>query len=201
MQIALDVDGVLANVMPLWIELCNQRFRSNLTMSDATTWNFWRAAGISKADFFRVFSETWRNWRRIEPTESEIVRKVKLLESVGEVDIVTGRTPDTLSYVRCWLQARNIRYRRFVAVPSRISKASLPYSAYVDDAPNVVEAVARAGKWALLYDQPWNRDVAVGEKIIRVNGLLDAASKLEVVARTLGENEPEAAQSTNAGGT
>lgn len=178
MRIALDVDGVLANAIPLWIELCNTQHGTALSLGQATQWEFWRPFGISRPEFFRIFSAVWQNWRRLEPTEPTIGAKVDRLRQFGPLDIVTGRTRDTFDYVHRWLSAHGIQYDRFVPVPSMLRKAALPYEVFIDDAPEVAMGVAARRRQVLLYDQPWNREVPDSTHIARVRGLDEAHLRL-----------------------
>jgi len=183
-RIALDVDGVLADVMPLWLELYNSNYGAQLTFENLTTWDFWMPAGIPRSTFYRIFSQAWRLWRKIPPTEENLGEKVQALMRKGRVDIVTGRSRDTVQHVKHWLSHHHITYNNFVAVPSTRSKAKLDYTIYIDDAPRVAVAVAKKGGRIALYDQPWNRNVQESETIVRVMNLTEAAelvNKLRLV--------------------
>ena len=173
-SIALDVDGVLADVMPVWLKLYNCKYGAQLTLRDVTRWNFWMPAGISRSTFYLIFSQAWRLWREIPPTEEKLEDKVRALMEKGRVDIVTGRSRDTVPQVKEWLLHYQISYNNFVTVPSTRQKASLVYTVFIDDAPSVAISVAKKGGHVALYDQPWNRDVHEGEAIVRVKNLTEA---------------------------
>ena len=50
MRIALDVDGVLADVIQTWL-IYNNRIRKSITKNEITEWNFWEKFQIDRLDF------------------------------------------------------------------------------------------------------------------------------------------------------
>lgn len=183
-SIALDVDGVLADVMPVWLRLYNHKYGAQLTIRDVTKWNFWMPAGIDRSTFYRIFSQAWNLWREILPTEERLEEKVLALMEKGRVDIVTGRSRDTVPHVKKWLLHHQIAYNNFITVPYTKQKASLAYSVFIDDAPGVAISVAKKGGHVALYDQPWNRDVQEGEVIVRVKNLTEAFYLMDRLAHS-----------------
>jgi len=180
LKISLDVDSVLADVMVVWLEIYNWLYGKSLRKTDVTSWDFWVNLGIGRHEFEDIFTQTWVEWERIPPTESGLSEKVDALRSLGCVDIVTGRSLETLPYIKKWLDAQNIRYDGFVRVPSSTFKGELEYDVFIDDSPHNALSAADNGRCSILYDQPWNRDVARHPNIHRVEGLGEA---IEVVKR------------------
>ena len=87
------------------------------------------------------------------------------------MDIVTGRSIETIEYVKKWMEYKKITYNRLVIVRSDAPKAHLDYDIFIDDSPIHALSVSREGKIALLYNQPWNRKVVTKENLIRVSNL------------------------------
>ena len=91
LRIALDVDGVLADTMKLWLRLWNRRSSQSLSYEELVEWDFWKRLGISGEEFMELMKEAWRMWRELPPTEPNLSEKVSRLRSLGRVDIVTAR--------------------------------------------------------------------------------------------------------------
>lgn len=187
LRIALDVDGVLADAMPSWLRLCNDRFNLNLTYDQIDKWNFWKDKGMSVKDFERIFNDAWADWKSIPPTEEKLSKKVDLLHKLGYVDIVTGRSPTTMENVTKWLDMQKIRRNRIIVVESDQTKGYLDYDIFIDDSPLNVVDVAERGKTALVYDQPWNRDVSQRENLLRVRDLSEAVTRIRAMLGIRGE--------------
>lgn len=179
MRIAVDLDGVLANPMKLWIRLWHEETGQSITFDELDEWDFWRKLRIDEEEFVEIFNRAWRHWREMPPTEENLAEKVARLKSLGALDILTARPRETENYVIEWLRLHRIPYDRYVWVRNSEAKAQRPYDIYIDDSPVVARAVERAGKKLLLYDQPWNRDVEETEHIKRIKSLAEAYQLLK----------------------
>ncbi|MDA7944420.1 MAG: hypothetical protein MPJ07_01130 [Nitrosopumilus sp.] len=171
MRIALDVDGVLADVLEMWAG------RRGIPKGDARSWYFWKDLGIPADEFYRGLDACWQEWRLIPPTEDRIGEKAAALAELGTVDIVTARTPATDAAVREWLEHHGVPYSKYVSVPSGAQKAELEYDVFIDDSPINAEKITEAGMRVIVYEQPWNAGLDPA-RYRRVAGLEEAASLL-----------------------
>jgi len=178
-RIALDLDGVLADTMRLWIKLWRQRTGQELSFEELVDWDFWRELGITEAEFMRIMNDAWRMWRRMPPTEEELSEKVSKLKTLGKVDIVTARPRETEEYVLRWLERHRIPFDDYIWIESSRAKLRLGYDVYIDDSPLVAEEGPVARRLILLYDRPWNRRVAENFYVRRVKGLSQAYQLLK----------------------
>ena len=167
-KIAVDLDGVLAESMLVWCERANKEFGTRLTMEDLDSWSWWKRFPISRDDFYRILDESWDKWLEIPPTEPEIAEKVARIEKFGDLDIVTGRSKRTVEAARSWIDNQKVRYRHFVRVLGWRDKVLLDYDVYIDDAPDLMPLISRSpSAWGVLYERPWNRDVADMPKVLK----------------------------------
>ncbi|HDD42305.1 MAG: hypothetical protein DRN61_02125 [Thaumarchaeota archaeon] len=185
LRIALDVDGVLADTMRLWIRLWNRRSEQKIGYEDLVEWDFWKKLGISGDEFMKLMSEAWRMWWEIPPTEPNISEKVAKIKSLGKLDIVTARPRETEICTLRWLEAHRIPYDDYVWISSSRLKAKLDYDAFIDDSPLIVDGCLMRGKILLLYDRPWNRSVYESGYVRRVKSLDEAYHFLVELARKL----------------
>ena len=176
MKIALDVDGVLADIMASWLEH-NNKIRTEILRHEITAWDFWKKFDIDRYDFYAELNKCWENWPDIPPTEVELSDSTRHLSKMGQVDIVTARDPSTDSFVKEWLGNHNIAYENYVSVASGSMKADLNYDIFIDDSPLNAMKILQNKKRIFLYDQPWNQKV-MDERIHRVSSLFQIIGHL-----------------------
>ena len=83
MKIALDVDGVLADVIVSWINYSNL-IRPDISKNQVTDWEFWKKFDIDPFDFYSELSSCWKNWQSIPTTQknlSDITKNLSTLDS------------------------------------------------------------------------------------------------------------------------
>jgi len=169
LSIAVDLDGVLANTIQRFCKTINERHSTQFDNSSFIHWNGWEIAGIPKDEFFRTLDEAWYTWKEILPTEDNIGKKVRLLHNLGRVDIVTGRSPDTVAPAHSWLRQHEVPFHSFVRTNGTMEKAELAYDIFIDDSPDLMRGLASIpGKHGIIYTQPWNRDSPETQRIVRV---------------------------------
>ncbi len=177
MKIALDVDGVLADVITSWINHSNTK-RSEIFKHQITDWEFWKKFQINQYDFYIELNACWKNWSSIPPTEDNLSHTTKSLSDLGQVDIVTAREKSTDSFVKSWLNEHNIAYDSYVSVIDGPMKADLDYDVFIDDSPLNAENFLKNNKKMILYSQPWNQHVS-DNKIHRVSNLFEAIKQIK----------------------
>lgn len=176
MKIALDVDGVLADVIQSWLNYSNS-IRQEIQKNEIVDWNFWKKFKIDRYDFYAELSSCWKNWISIPPTEENLSLTTKNLSNIGQVDIVTARERSTDSFVKNWLEHYNISYDNYVSVIDGPMKADLDYDVFIDDSPLNALKFLENKKNVILYSQPWNQQITE-KNIHRISNLSEAILKL-----------------------
>ena len=174
MRLALDVDGVLADVMASWLTY-NNRIRKRLSRRDLTDWHFWKGLGID--DFYGELSMCWKDWIAIPPTEQNLSQTVRELSELARIDIVTAREKSTDGFVKEWLDLHRIHFDSYVSVVSGPMKAELDYDVFIDDSPLNASSFLKNNKTVLVYSQPWNRGLS-DPGLRRISSLSEAAEIL-----------------------
>jgi len=178
MKIALDVDGVLADVIKSWLNYSNT-IRPKISKHDITDWNFWEKFKINRYDFYAELNSCWKNWNSIPPTEENLSSVTKNLSNIGQVDIVTARERSTDSFVKNWLDRYNISYDNYVSVIDGPMKADLDYDVFIDDSPLNALKILQQNKKVILYSQPWNKHISE-HRIHRISNLSEAVEKIKL---------------------
>ncbi|MDE1842895.1 MAG: hypothetical protein KGH95_04515 [Thaumarchaeota archaeon] len=184
MKIALDVDGVLADVIESWLSY-NNKVRSVISKSEISEWDFWKNYDIDKFDFYNELSTCWRSWEDIPPTESNIGLTTTHLSNLGTVDIVTARDESTHDDVKKWLKLHKINFKNYVGVLEGIEKSKLDYDIFIDDSPLNAKSMLENGKSVILYSQPWNLSFE-DKRATRIHELKDAVS---IIDKMINSNE------------
>ena len=178
MKIALDVDGVLADVIQSWLNYSNS-IRQEILKSDITDWDFWRKYNINRYNFYDELNSCWENWLSIPPTEDNLSLVTKNLSNIGQVDIVTAREHSTNSFVKNWLKHFDISYDNYVSVIDGPMKADLDYDVFIDDSPLNALKILQHNKKVILYSQPWNKHISENQ-IHRISNLSEAVEKIKL---------------------
>lgn len=177
MKVALDVDGVLADVMASWL-VYNNKVRDILSKQDLTDWDFWKNLQIGRSGFYDELAMCWKNWISILPTEQNLPQLTKNLSTLAHVDIVTARENSTDPYVKDWLKMHEITYENYVSVTDGSIKAELCYDVFIDDSPLNARDFLRHNKTVLLYSQPWNLTLS-DSRLRRISSLSEAIGILK----------------------
>ena len=178
MKIALDVDGVLADVIESWLIYSN-KIRSSISKDDITNWDFWKKFKINRYDFYEELTSCWKNWNSIPPTEDNLSITTQNLSNFGQVDIVTARESSTDSFVKNWLKLHDVTYQNYVSVIDGPMKADLDYDVFIDDSPLNAIKFLKHKKNVFLYSQPWNQHIS-DQNVQRISTLSEAVEKLKL---------------------
>ena len=183
-RFAVDLDGVLANTMEACCKIINMRYSTHFEVSSFNLWKAWETIGINKDSFFHILDQAWFEWQSIPPTEEKLAKKVHRLYEFGEVEIVTGRSPETVPSAKSWLETQEIKFNKFVRTESTIAKAGLNYDVFIDDSPELMSALSsETDRYAILYTQPWNKEIEQVPRMLRA----DSWNQIpELVHRILG---------------
>jgi len=177
MKIALDVDGVLADVIESWLIFSNKK-RPRILKENVKNWDFWKEFEINRFDFYKELTSCWKNWISIPPTEQNLSSTSKTLSNLGQVDIVTARERSTDSFVKNWLKFHGIVYENYVSVIDGTMKADLDYDVFIDDSPLNAIKFLKNNKNVFLYTQPWNQHIK-NKNIKRISKLSEVVEKLQ----------------------
>ena len=109
----------------------------------------------------------------VDNSTSLIEKVLARLIPVEKKIFITARNKKTMGFVNKWLEYKKIQLDNVIVVNANESKAILDYNIFLDDSPIQVKQIAHSKKIALVYNQPWNREIKENNNIIRVKNLFD----------------------------
>ena len=186
MKIAIDIDGVLLDIIVRYCEIYNERFGTSYQKKDITSWDFFRDWDITEEAAFNIFYEIYADSMSVPFIDDRAPDIMKSLNEIYDVDIVSARLPQYRSSIVNKLNFHNIRegthYIELILLHHKPYDIKLKqkYDLYVDDNPNLVEPIKKMNNRALLlYDQPWNQHSVCENNVYRVYDWNDVYMKIK----------------------
>jgi uncharacterized HAD superfamily protein len=188
MKIAIDIDGVLLNIMSTFLKIFNNRYCTSYKIEDVTNWEFFKDWNISEEEAFDIFYNIYQNTMDVPFIDEMAPEYLGKLHLAHEVYILSTRDPLYRSQVEKKLEfhkiKQNIQYIDLILIHNKPydSKSSQEFDVFVDDNPHLAEAILKKkDKYLLLYDQPWNKSFLCKNNIIRVYNWKDIYETINVL--------------------
>jgi len=175
MKIAIDIDGVLLDIIISYIEIFNQKYNTEYKKKDVTNWDFYKEWNITEDEAFEIFYEIYENTMSVPFIDEEAPKFMSKLHKLHELYILSARASQYRAQIIEKLNFHNIKkdshYNDLILVYHKPYdlKIKEPFNVYVDDNPNLAKAIQKTqDKYLLLYNQPWNQNIENTNNIIRV---------------------------------
>lgn len=188
MRIGIDLDDVLADSLPHYLQAFNERFGLDVELADAA----WRIADRfphiprqEADDFFtELIADGFFSSRSLFPGAREAVET--LTGDGHRLYIITGRSPQEEPITRRWLVHVGM-LSRFEAVMHRVrdpvghhkssAASELQLDLFIEDELAVALAVSETTIPVLLFDQPWNQG-PLSQAMCRVQSWSEALTRI-----------------------
>ena len=185
MNIAIDIDGVLLDIMVVYCQIFNYKYHTNYAKQDVMDWEFFKYWGVSEKEAFEIFYDIYQDSMSVPFIDKDAPEIMQKLKELHDIFIVSARNPEYEIPIVKKLRFHNIRkgthYIDLILLhhkPYDI-KLTLDFDVYVDDNPNLVESIkAMPNKKLLLFDQPWNQDLTFSKNVKRVFNWKDIEREL-----------------------
>ncbi len=185
MKIAIDIDGVILDIIVQYCEIYNKRYSTNYKKKDVTKWDFFNDWGIDEETGFKIFYEIYEDSQDVPFIDEDAPRIMKKLNKRYDLDIVSARLPEYRSSIIDKLETHDvmagIQYTELILLHHRPYDIKLKqnYDLYVDDNPNLVESIKMMeDRTLLLYDQPWNQSSVCEGNVYRVHNWEEVQEKI-----------------------
>lgn len=185
MKIAIDIDGVLLDIMQTYCEIYNKRYHTNYKKKDVIRWDFFNDWNINEEIAFNIFYEIYVDSMNVPFIDENAPRIMQKLNERYDLDIVSARLPEYRSAIVEKLNFHNVRegiqFDELILLHHKPYDIKLKqnYDVYVDDNPNLVEPIKKLeNRKLLLFDQPWNNHSVCENNVYRVYNWEDVEEKI-----------------------
>ena len=175
MRIAVDIDGVILDMVIKICEIFNEQFDTDYTKEDVKRWEFYKDWNVSEEIIFNIFYKAYEESMTLPLIVADALQILKKLNNHHHVDLVTARNSKFEIHLLERLNSlgikKGVHYVNLIHVEPKPYdvKIRLDYDILIDDNPNLVKSIENfPNKRILLYDQPWNHHVGETENINRV---------------------------------
>lgn len=193
MKIGVDLDDVVVNFFPKFLDFYNQKYGNNFRMSDMTSFNIWEVGiGRTKEEAIGFIDEFYDSdcYEKI-PFVNGAKEGLCSLAEGNELYLITSRflryRPKTENFIRCYLPGyldnlfftedfHNLDGRTKAEVCQEIG-----IGCYVEDCYEYAKRCAEKGIKVLLLDKPWNQNHEEHENIVRVGSWEEILNKIEEI--------------------
>jgi 5'(3')-deoxyribonucleotidase len=194
LRIALDLDGVLADLHSVLLKKFSQVANRQITADMITRWDI---ADSFKPGLTSSYFSAWDDHdpEQISPYEPNAGSFVCQIREVAAVDIVTAHLESSRRNIERWLALNHIPYDKLVlmgeANGSHKLSTAVEYDVFIDDNPNLAEN-APSSILVFLYSQPWNQRVQISdENVIRIHSLHEVPELLSRLSTSKFRNKPK----------
>lgn len=177
--VSLDVESVLADLTPIFLEKYNDKHGTSHTLHDVDTWD-WVQTEVEFDEFMSLINELWRERTTDIPVgEPNLDESITALHSHPQytIDIVTGRT-GVEDEMQTWLHHNGITsYNEFIS--TNTTKATLGYDYYIDDNPHLADALDTGQlQYLITARNPYTREAVRHTQTIPVRTVDQATTHL-----------------------
>lgn len=167
--IGVDIDGVIVDLVTAMLPLLSEVCARPVSYQDLCCWDIGEALGIDE-ETMNLFWERLFDCKALRyapPIDGAINGLSKLSEH--EIWLVTNRPVRTRDLTLSWLYDNRIHYDQIV-FNGRRDKVSVgpTFNTFIEDSPVETMTIARAGVFAILFDQPWNQTFKLPDNCRRV---------------------------------
>lgn len=183
MNIGIDVDGVLADLMPGMLEVVKAQTGVDVDIDKYDSWTYLQDNfGFSTAEVLDFMDQTWFKGL-VTMLEPGISKHISSVQHAGHmVTIITQRTRPTHVDATAWLEENCIPYDALVFNDGRngLTKLDYPIDVLIDDSPYLVkEMVKYPGKKLYSLKQAWNDPGECPFNVVQVDSVAEALGIIE----------------------
>lgn len=168
-RIAVDCDDVLVDFFPRVLAAHNKEFGTDLRPDDITTWD---ENPLKMSPHFGpgCMYATWWDWLRdrhwlwstCDAVPGAVGGLSKLAAAGHHIELLTAKPAWAKREMTSWLAKWHPTFDQLTFVDLDGSKPEASQAmVLIDDRPQNVEEWCAAGRVAILFDRPWNREVSL----------------------------------------
>ena len=156
LKIAVDLDGVVWDIMHVFVDIYNRLYKENVKYEDIDDWYY-----FPQERWEVVYPLTLPRIMEYPMLDPYIPTYLYLLNKVHDVSIIT-KEQNPIKLLEQKLITLDIykgrEYNEIIRLDISDKKLNYPFNVYIDDYPGMAKDMDKyPGKILLFYDQPWNR--------------------------------------------
>jgi len=165
LRLQIDIDNVAGNFQPFWAERWQQWFGTVVEPAQLNRWDAFLSVGLD-ADTFWKWTDLAKIWRDMPPLPGAQGVLWTLQQRGHLIDFATSRHQSTKATTLAWLNEHfGFLFASGVGYKSQVTfcgsdKSHLFGDLWLDDSPEVLRSLVKAGKPAVKFKYPWNRPVS-----------------------------------------
>lgn len=160
MRVGVDIDGVVCNSYPLWLQELNRYYQKNITaITDYEMHLLFDVPWDDMNDFFVKNAETLLG--QPEPVKGAKEGIESLIREGHEIIYVTARTPEEKDMTLKWFRKHGIPFEHvlFTGFKSKVDWVKQwDMKVFIEDYMKNAKAIAAAGVPVFLLDANYNRE-------------------------------------------
>jgi len=156
LKIGIDLDGVLANHITGILSRIKIKHGIDIKYEDITYWQY--RVGSTSIDREIGIAMEDENYVISMPSQPFARNAVISIYPCNSIHVVTARPSHTNKWSRYWLEKNGIVVDGFLSI-GKSSKSVYAFDILIDDyINNIIEYLDNSVGFAILVDQPWNKD-------------------------------------------
>lgn len=181
MLIGLDLDDVIADFIPSFLEFYNNNYNSSLTRDNVSTYKLWYILGITQEKAVQRMIEFYDSpyFRDIRPVVGSM-DAINVLNQNHKLCIITSRLEQGIGKTRRWIidwfpsKFGEIYFAKNTYAQDKKEKSKLEICLdlnvrfLVEDSLEYTQQCAEKGINVLLLNTPWNQANKLPENVTRV---------------------------------
>jgi len=170
LRIGVDIDGVLADSLPLWTKELNSYFGKNKKVEDLHLYDICQTYGINQRQLDEFIRLKGRYLMTAPPPVKGSTQFLPKIKEKHEIFIITARNKKYEGETVSWLKKCGIPFDELILLGSHDKREACVCNGVgvmIEDTLEVSVKVTAGGVPVLLLDAPYNRG-ALPEKVLRV---------------------------------
>jgi uncharacterized HAD superfamily protein len=193
LRIALDLDGVLADLHSVLLEKFSRIAKRRITVGMISQWD---AADKISPGLTSSYESAWEEYNpeEITPYEQNVGTLVDQIHKTAPIDIVTAHAETSREGIEHWLELHRVPFDKLVLVGKGNGAHKLSIvsncNVFIDDNPKLAEN-APSNILVFLYSQPWNQSLKLASEnsnVIRISSLVEVPHILVEFSRNSRQN-------------
>ncbi|MFC1480522.1 hypothetical protein ACFL5Y_03645 [Candidatus Omnitrophota bacterium] len=168
MRIAIDIDGVICDMVAGVMPTIRRDFKSNFKKKDIYKHEINEALGVPEKAFNHTFKEAYKKGEALSAIR-EAPKYIEKLYKKHKITLITARPEKMNSITRNWLRLKRIKYHRLINIKRKKHLKLDTYDVFIDDhLSEIIWASKIKDLRLILFDQPWNKSYNVKKLFTRV---------------------------------